>query len=72
MNMGFDRNQLVESLQNRIQNEVRAIHFLLVYLPAYLLLPFIYFRVLLHTICYWTTDSVFPVAILELSFKSQW
>ena len=30
--MGFDRNQLVESLGNRIQNEVCAFDFLLLYL----------------------------------------
>ncbi|XLT58842.1 hypothetical protein HN873_051446 [Arachis hypogaea] len=29
VNMGFDRNQLVESLCNRIQNEVCALHSLL-------------------------------------------
>lgn len=31
-----------------------------------------YFRLLLHTICYWTTGSVLPVAILELSSKRLW
>ena len=70
--MGFDRNQLVESLRNRIQNEVCALHSLLLYLPDCLLLPSMYFRVLQHTICCWTTGSVFLVAILELSFKRLW
>lgn len=38
VNRGFDRDQLVESLSNRVQNEVCFIHFNLTYLPARLLL----------------------------------
>lgn len=43
VNMGFDRNQLVESLCNRIQNEVCALHSLLSCLLDCLLLLSIYF-----------------------------
>lgn len=70
--MGFDRNQLVESLRNRVQNEVSTFttHFLYHFSPVSLVAA--YFRVLLHTICYWITDSVFPVAILELSSRKPW
>lgn len=38
VNRGFDRDQLVESLSNRVQNEVCFIHLNLIYLPARLLL----------------------------------
>ncbi|RYQ85945.1 hypothetical protein Ahy_B10g105591 isoform A [Arachis hypogaea] len=69
VNMGFDRNQLVESLRNRIQNEVCTLHSLLSCPPDHLLLLSMYFRVLWHTTCYWITGSVFLAAILELSFK---
>lgn len=87
--MGFDRNLLVESLRNRVQNDVYHSW------PFKLLVSFLssrsqkkkktyqfsnsafwvlakYFRLPLHTICYWTTVSVFPVAILELSFRNLW
>lgn len=70
--MGFDRNQLVESLGKMIQDEVCAFDFLLLYLPDNPLLPSMYFKVLWHSICYWTINFVFPVAILELSFKRPW
>ncbi|XP_054809023.1 SNF1-related protein kinase catalytic subunit alpha KIN10-like isoform X4 [Prosopis cineraria] len=72
VNMGFDRNQLVESLRNRLQNEVCTLYSFAVYLPHSLFLPSMYFRVPWHIICYWTTGSVFRVAILVLSFKRVW
>jgi len=38
VNRGFDKNQLIESLSNRVQNEVCSIHFHLIYLPTTFLL----------------------------------
>lgn len=40
--MGFDRNQLVESLANRIQNKVCDLHFHLKCVPARLFLISVY------------------------------
>lgn len=75
--MGFDRNQLIESLRNRMQNEVWTLIDLLK-LVLYTILRYglityhAFFRLLLLTICYWTIDFVFPMAILELSSKKLW
>ena len=75
--MGYDKNLLVESIQNRLQNEVFfVLHFVV----------FIHFfccndhdwvarymdRQLLHIIYYWTIGSVQLVAILELNAKKLW
>jgi hypothetical protein len=75
--MGFDRIQLIESLRNRMQNEVWTLIDLLK-LVLYTILRYglityhAFFRLLLLTICYWTIDFVFPMAILELSSKKLW
>lgn len=70
--MGFDSSQLIESLRNRVQNEVRIFETRLHYSP----LLFSHFledlRQLLHTICYWITGSGSRVAILALSFRKLW
>ena len=78
--MGFDRNQLVESLRNRIQNEVHNYFNLLSERNCKFSLLFVTnnhcidnnFRLQLLIICCWTTASVFLVVILELSFRRLW
>lgn len=74
LRMGFDRNQLLESLQTRIQNDVSTLAFCNLWF--YASLGFISYydssRLLLHTISCSTTDLLCPVAILEVNFGRPW
>jgi hypothetical protein len=71
--MGFDKNLLIESVQNRLQNEVSTL-----FCCPYLVVVLGYHdtvwlcRQQLPIIYSWTIGFAQPVVILELSFKNLW
>lgn len=75
--MGYDKNLLVESIQNRLQNEVLFLLHFVVFIHLFCFIDHesiarYMYRQLLHIICCWTIGFVQPVAILELNAKKLW
>ncbi|XBJ11866.1 hypothetical protein VPH35_016488 [Triticum aestivum] len=70
--MGFDKNQLTESLQKRLQNEVFALLCSFLVVLNGTITKFYLCRRQLHIIYSWTISFVQPVVTLEPSIKSQW